>query len=205
MTKRAAKTAREHFERADKLAWLQRRKADALKEYAAALELDPTMAEAHWRIGQVYFHARKRDLVTALAEFEETVRLAPEWNEGYFCCAITLIDLGHSEEALAAFLHAVRLNPEDARVQIALGQCYFQMNRFDAAIECYLEGLRLIPAYGAMAAHLMLADAYKENGQIAEAILEWRIVAVTNPVWDYEDDNPDQARKMLAQYDPEYI
>lgn len=201
MTKRTERTAREHFERGDKLAWLQRRKADALKEYSAALELDPTMAEAHWRIGQVYFHARKRDLAAALAEFEETVHLAPEWNEGYFCCAITLMDLDRSEEALAAFLQAMRLNPEDARVQIALGQCYFQMKRFKAAIAFYRQGLRLNPSYSAMAAHLMLADAYKESGQIAEAISEWRIVAETKPVWDYEDDNPDHARKMLALYD----
>lgn len=156
------------------------------------------MAEAHWRIGQAYLHARKRDLAAALAEFEETVRLAPEWNEGYFCCAITFMGLDRREEALAAFLQAVCLSPEDVRVQISLGQCYFQMKRFEAAIECYREGLRLSPSYGAVAAHLMLADAYKENGQIAEAISEWRVVAETKPVWDYEDDNPDHARKMLA-------
>lgn len=201
MTNRRTQTAQQHFERGDKLAWLQGRKADALREYRAALELDPTMEMAHWRIGQLYFHARQRDLAAALAEFQETVRLAPNWNEGYFCCAITLQDLGRREEALAAFLDAVRLEPGDARVQIALGSCYVQMGRFEAAIECYRQGLRLNPAYGAMAAHLMLADAYKESGQITEAISEWRIVAETKPVWDYEDANPDHARKMLALYD----
>lgn len=204
MTRRRPKTAEQHFERGDKLAWRQHRKADALKEYAAALERDPTMAAAHWRMGQVHFHARRRDLAAALAEFEETVRLAPEWNEGYFCCALTLMDLGRRDEALEAFLKAVRLGPEDARVQVALGQCYFQMNRLEAAIDCYEHGLRLRPTYGEMATRLRLADAYQENGQVAEAILQWRLVAETDPVWVYEDDNPAHAREMLARYDPEY-
>lgn len=203
MTAPKLKTAQEHLERGDKLAWLQHKKANALREYRVALELDPTMATAHWRIGQVYFHARKRNLTAALAEFEETVRLALKWNEGYFCCAITLMDTGRRAEALAAFLQAVRLKPEDARVQIALGSCYFQMRRFEAAIECYREGLRLKPAYGEMAARLMLAHAYKNNGQIEAAVAEWRVVAGMKPVWDYEDDNPAQARRMLAEYDPE--
>lgn len=203
MTNRRLQTAQQHLERGDKLAWLQHRKTAALKEYQAALNLEPTMAMAHWCIGQVYFHARKRDLAAALAEFHETVRLAPEWNEGHFCCAITLQDLGRLEEALAAFVDAVRLEPEDARVQIALGECYFRMNRFEAAIECYREGLRLKPAYGEMAAHLMLAAAYRDNGQIDDAVAEWRIVAGTMPVWDYEQNNSEEARRMLVWYDPE--
>jgi hypothetical protein len=54
VTKRAARTAREHFERGDKLAWLQNRKTAALEEYQAALYLEPRMAEAYWRIGQIH-------------------------------------------------------------------------------------------------------------------------------------------------------
>ena len=198
------KTAQQHLERGDKLAWLQHRKTAALEEYQAALHLEPRMAEAHWRIGQIHYFAKKKDVAAALAAFEAAADARRDWNEGHLWRANALADLGRYAEAEDSCREAVRLGPEDTRPHISLGSCLSKMGRHAEAIMCYREGLRLGPAYGEMAAHLMLADAYKENGQIAVAISQWRIVAETKPVWDYEDDNPAHARKMLTQYDREY-
>ena len=199
----AAKTATRHLERGDKLARLQHRKTAALKEYQAALDLEPHVAEAHWRIGQIRYFARRKELAAALTAFEAAVEARPDWSEGHLWRANALAELGRLAEVEDSYREAIRLRPEDTRPHISLGLCLPKMGRHAEAIACYREGLRLGPAYGEMAARLMLADAYKENGQIAEAVSEWRIVAETKPVWDYEDDNSEEARRIPAQYDTE--
>jgi hypothetical protein len=40
----------------------------------------------------------------------------------------------------------------------------------------------------------------RQNGQIKEALIEWETVANMKAVWDYEQGEPELARKLLAQF-----
>jgi hypothetical protein len=41
---------------------------------------------------------------------------------------------------------------------------------------------------------------YKANGQIAEAVREWRAVTAMKAVWDYEKPMIEEARRKLAEH-----
>jgi tetratricopeptide (TPR) repeat protein len=197
--------AKQHCERGDQLAWIERKTTAALKEYRAALKIWPSCAAAHWRIGQIHFFARKRRLEEALQEFQETIRIAPEWSEGHLWCANTLADLQRAEEAITEYRETIRLEPNDPRHYISLGVCLSKVGRHAEAVNAFGKGIELKPAYGEIAAHMMLADALQANGQLREALHEWRLVANMKAVWDYEQGEPERAQVLLAQNEKAFL
>lgn len=192
--------AEEHFKKAEHLAWIEEKEDEALEEYRQALELCPDMPWAHLRIGQVHLSAKPPRFDDALSEFKQAIDLAPEWGEAYLAIANALFDMGQFEKAVEEYRRALRLAPDDPRIHISLACCLSEIKHYAEAIEEYRRGIDLKPAYGEMDAHMMLADAYKANGQINEAIREWKIVAGMKPVWDYEKPHPKEAKRMLKKY-----
>jgi protein O-GlcNAc transferase len=197
----AEEKAKQHAERADKMAWIEGNKAAALKEYQTALELCPRLVHAHLRIGQLHFHAEPPELAEALAAFQETVRLAPDWSEGHLWLANTLQRMEKNDDAIAAYKEAIRLAPRDARAYTSLGMSLATMGEYEEAIAAFREGLACKPTYGEIAARMALADALKANGQIAEARRQWRTVARSKATWSYEQDAPEEARALLKRHD----
>ncbi|MEN6370439.1 MAG: tetratricopeptide repeat protein [Armatimonadota bacterium] len=191
--------AEEHFRKAEKLSLVQDDKKRALVEYKKALELCPGMAEAHWRIGQIYSSAKKPKLDLALEEFKEAIRLSPDWSEGYICAAHVLCKMGQFEEALQYYHDALRIDSNDSRIHFSLGYCLSDLGRYSEAVESYRKGLNLKQDYGDISARMMLADALKEIGELDEAIREWKIVAETEAVWDYEEHHQKKAKQILRE------
>jgi Tfp pilus assembly protein PilF len=192
--------AREHFAAGDSLAWVKHKTGAALKEYRAALELDPGMAEAHWRIGQIYYFAKRRDLKAALHEFREAIRLKPDWSEAHLCAANALADLGQLSLSIKEYRKAIRLDASDSRARISLGVCLSKSGRYVEAIKAYREGICLKPTYGEMSARMLLADALIASGRAKEAAKELETVLEMEPVWDYEKTDYKRAKEMIARY-----
>lgn len=192
--------AEEYCKDGYRLAWIEGDLAAGLAEFKKALELWPDSTQAHHQIGLIYFHSSKRDLLSALAEFEAVTRLAGDWSEGYLWQANTLQDLGRNGEAESAYREAARLTPDDSRIHISFAACLVKQSKFKDAIASFRHGIALKPAYGEISARMMLADALRENGQIKEAIEQWKIVATMDAVWSYEQEEPELAKKFLAQF-----
>lgn len=195
---RAELSAEEHIQNGFRLAWIENDRTAALREFAAALRIEPHNSRAHLQIGQIHFY--ESDLIKALREFEEVNRLAPHWGEGHLFRANTLQDLERFEEAESAYYRTIDLMPDDPRPHISLGTCLVKLGRLSEAIAAFRKGIALKLAYGEIASRMMLADALLENGQKEEALEQWRTVANMEAVWDYEQDDPGKARQMLTKY-----
>ncbi|HPS00479.1 MAG TPA: tetratricopeptide repeat protein [Candidatus Sumerlaeota bacterium] len=194
--------ARWHVLRGDQLAWVNMKRRAALQEYRAALKIWSSYPKAHWRIGQLHYYARKPRYEKALAEFQETVRLAPEWSEGYLWCGNALDEIGRSDEAIEAYRKAIQLEPDDPRHHISLGACLDKSGRHAEAIPAFRRGIELEPTYGEMSARMYLADALKANDQLPEAIEQWRIVAKMEEWWDEDEGVAREAQDFLDQFAP---
>jgi Tfp pilus assembly protein PilF len=194
--------AREHALRGDQFAWREKKVRAALQEYRAALKLWPAFPKVHWRIGQLHYYARKPRYEKALAEFQETVRLAPEWSVGYKWCGEALSGLERFEEALEAYRKGVQLEPDEPWHHVSLGICLHQLGRYPEAVSAIRQGVDLEPHYGEMSARMYLADALKANDQLPEAIEQWRIVAKMEEWWDEDEGVAQEAQDFLDQFAP---
>lgn len=174
--------------------------AEALKEFQTALEIWPDNPQAHCQIGQIHLSSRKPNLSEALKEFETVTRLAPDWGEGHLCCGNALDEMGRGSEAESFYKEAARLMPADARPHTSLAICLVKLGRFSDAITFFRRGIALKPHYGEISARMMLADALLQNGQTTEAISEWEIVSNMKAVWDYEEGEPERAKKLMTQF-----
>ncbi len=55
-----------------------------------------------------------------------------------------------------------------------------------------------------MSAHVFLAEALAGSGRTAEAIKEPKTVAAMEAAWEYEMPLPEEARQMIAKYQPSH-
>ena len=105
-----------------------------------------------------------------MAEYDRGLKVAPEGapEEAALCLgrACALIDLGQSEQALAACDRGLDLTPEDASLWNARGRALWKLRRFEEALAAFDQGLELEPEDAwlwqnkgiLLARHLDLAD-----------------------------------------------
>jgi len=99
---------------------MEKRYADAAKEFERAIELEPTLFDAHYYYARACF--KSGDLEKSLRLFEQGQRIRPEDHESVYLVALALTKLGRHDEARRAqerALERVRkyldLNPDEAR------------------------------------------------------------------------------------------
>jgi tetratricopeptide (TPR) repeat protein len=169
----------------------------ALEEYRKALELDPTLAMAHWRIGQVHFFAPTPRIEEAIAAFKEAVRLAPQWSEAHYCLGLGLALKQQYEEAIQQHRKAIALSErEDERLLISLGECLYAAGRYAQAVQAYQEGIRVARHQNAEY-YMMLGEALRANKQLKQACETWKQVIALRLG---EDELVKQARRNLQMY-----
>lgn len=93
--------------------------------------------------------------------------------------AVSLLNLGRSDEALAHFRILVHVNPKDARALSAMGGALLRQGRVDEAIESLEAALGLDPALAD--AYNDLAVAFRRQGKEEEAIAQYRAALRQDP------------------------
>ena len=83
---------------------------EAVAVYRQAAQAEPDHADAHFRLGQALF-ALTGDAAAALAPLQRARELGPEEPRVHATLGQALAALGRSEEAVAAFETALRLDP----------------------------------------------------------------------------------------------
>src|SRR6266404_1978770 len=86
------------------------------------------------------------NLPAALAKYEQTVQLRPDYGEAHDRLGIVLWKLGRWQEGLAAFETAVGLKPNDPEIAGHLAESLREMGQPDRAVNHYRQALRLNPA-----------------------------------------------------------
>ena len=126
-----------------------------------------------------------RQYEQALAEMEQAVALAPTEAGTHVALAVVLSCMGRTEDALEAAAQALRLKPELADTHLAtVGMAYAVAERYEEARAPFQRYLSHYPSM--LPFHFLLAVAYSELGQVAEARAEATEVLRLNPIFSLE-------------------
>jgi serine/threonine-protein kinase len=144
------------------------RARDAVRK---ALELDPSLGEAHTWLGVIALlydwdsPAAERELVRAIA-LKRDYSLAHVWY------AILLSSLGRHEESLKSVTRARAMDPLSLATNLTVGRCYYWARRFDEAHKAIHATLEMEPRFHLC--YVWLARSYNGLGRPAEALAAGR-------------------------------
>lgn len=92
---------------------------EARRAYHQALELDPTLSDAHVNLGRLYHQAK--DPVRAEAHYRDAARHAPKDPTPHYNLGVMLDDLGRRDGAIDAYRKALARDPDFADAHYNLG------------------------------------------------------------------------------------
>jgi Flp pilus assembly protein TadD len=107
------------------------RMSEAVEEYHQAIANYPQLREAHAALG--FYYQRAGLLAKAAEEFRTVVSLEGDFL-AYFNLGYVLVDLGRTEEALDAFHHCLRLEPDDPATHYEIAYIYCTQHDFETAL-----------------------------------------------------------------------
>jgi non-specific serine/threonine protein kinase len=129
------------------------------------LAVDPECAEAHKALGLTFWYRGK--IRESLREYEESVRINPNYDPAVGNIGWVYIFLGKPERALPWMRRNVSLSPTLAISWQGLGDGYRSLEEYAQAIESYERALELQPGF--QWAHRGLIGALMDQGRLEEA------------------------------------
>jgi protein O-mannosyl-transferase len=139
---------------------------EAIEHYAAAVRLDPGLAELHFNLANAL--AKAGGLTGAVDEYKAALRLAPDYAAAHNALGNVLARIdGRLPEAIAQYEQALRITPEIPDIHNNLGIALLLADRTPEAIAHFEAALRLAP--NLPQAHMNLAAALESVGRIREA------------------------------------
>ena len=150
-----------HLWNAWRLALLERRQEEALRELEEAERLDPLDLQLKTQIG--YIHHFHHDGDRAIEQFERVLALEPSFAFGHYALADACVQRGHYERAFAEFDRAIELGGRSVNLIGVLGYAYGRSGNHDGAME-HLRELNAraadayVPAMWMALVHLGLGD-----------------------------------------------
>jgi tetratricopeptide (TPR) repeat protein len=146
-----------------------------------ALEVTENNYLAHNNLGTAFF---KKDRINeAISQFQEVIRLKPDFANAHYNLGLALDEKGQIDEAINQYQEAFRLKPDYAEAHNNLGTALGRKGQIDEAISQFQEAIRLRPDFAA--AHSNLGNALLMKGQIDEATSQHREALRLKP--DYAD------------------
>jgi len=145
--------------------------ARAMEFGAAALRIDPQLAEAHAALAGI----RKLDdwdCAGAESAYQKAIQLKPDYAQGRRMYAVLLSSLGRHEEALREIQQARKLDPLSLVINADVAWVQYMARDFQGAVEQAWRTLAMEPKF-APAQHA-LGLAYQQLGMLEEAIVEFR-------------------------------
>jgi tetratricopeptide (TPR) repeat protein len=143
-----------------------------------ALELDPTLSEAHGALGSVRLNW-DRNWPAAAREFLRALQLDPQNALAQRNYAWLLQSQGRFSEALPARLRAIEVDPLSPAARREAAWTYYLAGRDDESIAQYKAALELDPNF--VQAHIGLAKIYARRNQHDQAIESARTAAKIDP------------------------
>ena len=101
-------------------------------------------ARYHLEQGQILYDAGKVD--QAVAEWQETLRLAPQTAQAHHLLGLAFRDQKDYTQAAAAFQQALRLEPDNATAHVHLARAFEALGKEQEAFNTYQKALQLVPS-----------------------------------------------------------
>lgn len=138
---------------------------EARDRFAAAVQRNPTFAEARTNLGNALAADGRAD--AAIEHYREAIRLKPDYVEPRVGLGAALLRSGRSAEAAIQYRDAIALDPSLAQAHNGLGGALATAGQDEAAMREYREAIRLDPALPT--AHHNIALLYMKRGDVAQA------------------------------------
>ena len=138
-------------------------KAAALR----ALEIEPSLAEAHAVLGNVAFY-QEWDPEASEREFKKAIELNPNYATAHHWYGETLSARGRFDEANTAYSRAVELDPVSLAIATDQGAAYSNAGQFDRAIDHLKKIIEIDPTF--QRTYFYLVGNYEAKGMFQEAI-----------------------------------
>jgi len=129
--------------------------------FQKALLSNPTNAEAHHNLGDLYYLRGLRDL--ALKEYRCAIALNPFYAEAHNSLGVVYFDEKHYDDAQREFLKSVELKPDFGEACNNLALVYFNQGLYHKALEGFSHALKLMPRSAEV--HFNLALVYLRGFQ----------------------------------------
>jgi len=136
---------------------------------AKALELDPTLAEAHAVLGQIKMNCRF-DWEGAESEFKRAIELNPSYPTAHHWYSSYLTYIGRLDESASEAELALELDPLSLVINTLVGYKEAHRKQYDKAICKLKKTLELDPNFAP--ARLSLGEVYVWQGRFDEGIAE---------------------------------
>ena len=138
--------------------------AEATAAARRALELDPSLADAHVSIGVVQMHTG--DMHGCIRSLKHAIELNPALALAHNMLARALSTFERHDEALVAALRSVSLDPLAVMLHTILGDVYYFARQYEKAVLSYRMSIELDPRFAS--AHTDLARAFEALGRFDE-------------------------------------
>ena len=144
----------------------QGRTQEAIAEHERALELDPSLTQAHSNL--MTLNAKLERLGKAQEHYALALELNPDQAELHYNYGVLMFERSRFGEAGSAFRKALAINPNYAEAHNNLGQVLERENRLAEALEHYLQAVANKPNY--RLAHFHLGRMQIARGLREEAV-----------------------------------
>ena len=125
---------------------------EAVAAFIEALQLDPDLPEARFRLALGYESLGKRE--EAEAEYKKTVEAYKKYfeqnrddGEAHYALGQTYANLGQYSDAIREYREATKLKKNDPDIYYDLGVAYTKLAQYDAAASAFSKSLEIDPDY----------------------------------------------------------
>ncbi len=169
--------------------------ARALDLAKRGITLDDSIPQTHWALGYVYL--MRKELERAEAAAMQSIRVAPNYADGYGLLALINNNLGRPQEAIEQITKGIQLNPYYTwDYPYNLGRAFYTLGRYEEAIAALEKALERNEH--AAPIKLFLIASYMRAGREGDA--EWQVeeLQMVNP-----DETVSHTDKAIPIADPE--
>ena len=151
--------------------------AAAADYFAAAIQVEPDNAEAHYNLGWLY--AQEGQWETAATQCREALRVRPNYAQALNLLGLILYQQGDVVAAEDYYRRALAANVGYAEAYVNLGILLYQQQRLAEAIAAFQNAIALAP--DEPAAYANLGTALLQDGRVTEAVEAYRRALQLNP------------------------
>lgn len=149
-------------------------------DYRAVLQREPDNASLHYTLGDLLARYREKH-AEAIPPLKRAIELEADFPEAYRSLGLAYLGTGNNDEAVDAFVEALKLRPNDSDVFSTLWDLYGKTQKFEEGLAVYDRILEKAPENFLGRWHR--AFIYEQQSRYDEALAECRALLEEREDW----------------------